>query len=735
MIQYNDLLSEQSNNFYPKLFSSFSPLSMEQYYKKILPRLEKEADAEALKYLKKQGAEPADATSRYPYTVNIPKSLDQLAKGDFSPAYSFVVEKPFMTSVGPVWFRDGRKGVPLRFGYKNGDSRHVTDIVLGDSTPHAAIAGSTGQGKTVTMDAAVVTSLLELPPWWVQYVSCDAKIIGARKYGTDFNTDHIAGVGATSDISYVLSILNNAVTRMNRLNTIFSKAGCDKIEDFCTITGLCLPHIVIEYDEIQSAIQAASGSAKTELVTLLDLIARKGRNTGIHLIIGSQEVAGELAPAMKNITVRCAMGCFQDVSEKMLGNDAAKFNMGKKGRLLINLESQNKNAENNIMVRVPYSPPEWFAGVCEELRALCKGIGWDHHTSFFDEEDAYYFKESPKYSDFVNKFPIDKDTIILGEPAYEVVKGLQCSNLQYNCEKKEATLIYASQPLDLKRLFLMFKTSIERCGNQVINSVVAVNRSFLKEPFSAKGLVNGGFYAISDSAKDSWLAVLTSVIYTRKLIMDVEQHVDSEPIVSEESDALFYAEFGKGSAYDTLRNRSRYYYAHGILHTGETTAKQLGLTNKTGEDLEKTVAKYCRNVINIVTSANCASVECKASDFKPAYWWFLGFEDIIGLTVKGSTPLQDQFNDLVRKAYAYNVRILLFTESISEISFVAPEIGWTVTLGARDTEMNSRLKVEGFPGLDQTPKMLAIQTVLNAGGQPAFNKFKKALFDDETVGD
>ena len=56
----------------------------------------------------------------YPYTINVPRSLDYMLKtGDFSPAKTITIKEPILYNGKPIWTRSSLKGVGLGFGYEN----------------------------------------------------------------------------------------------------------------------------------------------------------------------------------------------------------------------------------------------------------------------------------------------------------------------------------------------------------------------------------------------------------------------------------------------------------------------------------------------------------------------------------------------------------------------------------------------------------------------------------------
>ena len=130
------------------------------------------------KFLRKSFPILAERAKRtYPYQVKIPKSVKEMADGDFEPAQVITINEPIIGPYGPMWFGDSTGGIALRCGYKDGDSRYINDVVLGDENIHGIMGGATGQGKSVTLNSILYGICYEYAPWEVKLTLSDAKIV------------------------------------------------------------------------------------------------------------------------------------------------------------------------------------------------------------------------------------------------------------------------------------------------------------------------------------------------------------------------------------------------------------------------------------------------------------------------------------------------------------------------------------------------------------------------------
>ena len=290
----------------------------------------------------------AKVNRQYPYTVKIPRSLDVMLSGDFTPAKEITVKEPIKGPFSNMWFGDSTSGIKLLCGYINGDSRYIFDTELGDAVVHGIMVGATGQGKSVTLNAIIYNACTLYAPWEMHLTLSDAKIVEFKSIAQNNPMPQIETVAATGDVYYLLSVLEQKVAEMNKLNNVFTKAAnafgkpCKKIAEFREITGLTLPQNIMIFDEFQTMFTKA-GKLSKRITEALDSFARLGRNTGYHLFLTSQELGSDIPKeTLNNITFRGAMGCSSAVSELILGNAKASQNMGRKGKLIVNLNSMNR---------------------------------------------------------------------------------------------------------------------------------------------------------------------------------------------------------------------------------------------------------------------------------------------------------------------------------------------------------------------------------------------------------
>lgn len=700
-----DIITQSNNCFAVYKDSTNSPFTEDKFIKKSFPALLEETHR------------------KYPYTVKIPKSLKDMMAGDFTPAKEFVIEKPFEGPYGPYWFGDSTKGVKFRMGYKNGDSRYICNETLGDVTVHGMLAGATGQGKSVSMNVAIYTMCQEYAPWELKLTLSDAKIVEFKNIAVNNPLPHIVAVAATSDVDYLLSVLETVYKEMRTTNSMFTVASkvfghaVSNIKDFREVTGLALPRNVLVFDEYQTMFKNAKKLAG-KVAEVIDLIARLGRNTGYHLFLGSQEVGSDLPKeTMGNISLRCALGCTARVSELLIGNSEAASNLGKKGNLLINTNSEMHNKLDNVFIKVPYITPNNMKEISGYTMQTAKDVDFSQFMRFYDEQ-AFLYEDA--WVQYLRGFPVRKDTIYLGEPSFITEDPEQCIKLKMTGKEIENIAVLTNNLTHLKRLFMMLKYNILRTPG-VNNLIMCADRMYI-EDCNAKELSEKFFFEEGNAETSTMLQVVDSLIYKRKLCLRADANVFTSPRTEASTDELFYQVFEKGSEFDTVTNRSRCYYYIALINSDVELKSHLN--SKADSEVFLKIIQSCLQMCKLYGASDVALTEAK---LPPVYAWMLGVNRILGLGRDARQREVDRVKKLLLDCSEVGVRFILFTTTFEELTSWRSAIRWYLLDDTPQTEL-SKIKCEIYPE-QKGPGLAVVFDSLNPIN--GCSKFKKMFFKDE----
>jgi len=148
--------------------------------------------------------------------------------------------------------------------------------------PHALIAGATGTGKSVMLNAIIATLLFRCSPSECRFIMIDPKLVELSQYN---GIPHLLTPVVTDIEQKAVSALAWAVAEMERRYKIFVDAGVRNLADYNIKSGFqAEPYIVIVVDEIADMMMVAASEVEKYIIRL----AQKSRATGIHLILATQ---------------------------------------------------------------------------------------------------------------------------------------------------------------------------------------------------------------------------------------------------------------------------------------------------------------------------------------------------------------------------------------------------------------------------------------------------------------
>lgn len=217
-----------------------------------------------------------------------------------------VLDKKPLLKAGDVygermWMNKTVTGINLRLGNLNDDREDFSPIRMCDDV-HGLIVGRTGSGKSVYINALILSLITEYAPWELNLYLADFKKVELSRYMNDADeknehtafTPHVYACAATSEIRYVTSLIQYLVDCMNARQEFFSRLGVTKIQEYRNKYHLVLPRVLLIVDEFQQLFTEATNREREELQFMLNSITKLGRDTGFHLIFASQEMSGTL---------------------------------------------------------------------------------------------------------------------------------------------------------------------------------------------------------------------------------------------------------------------------------------------------------------------------------------------------------------------------------------------------------------------------------------------------------
>jgi S-DNA-T family DNA segregation ATPase FtsK/SpoIIIE len=210
-------------------------------------------------------------------------------------------------------FREGTHTLALALGNDvSGQS------IVGDLTrmPHLLIAGATGQGKSVCINALITSLLFQVTPDHMRLLLIDPKRVELTNYN---GLPHLA-LPVLVESHQAAAALRWAVAEMDRRYKMFSAEGVRNIaaynEKATQRLARQLPYVVIVIDELADLMMVAAG----EIEELICRIAQLARAVGIHLVIATQRPSTDIITGLikANIPSRIAFAVGSQVDSRVI---------------------------------------------------------------------------------------------------------------------------------------------------------------------------------------------------------------------------------------------------------------------------------------------------------------------------------------------------------------------------------------------------------------------------------
>ena len=272
------------------------------------------------------------------------------------------VEVPFEAICPPAeeyWTSSGRSGIDVPLG-RAGATR-LQALKLGSGTSqHVLVAGKTGSGKSTLLHALITSVALRYSPDEVELYLVDFK------QGVEFKTyashalPHARVVAIESDREFGLSVLEKLDAELRRRAELFRKAEVQDLAGFRDAEpNTPMPRILFIVDEFQEFFTEDDRTSH-ESALLLDRLVRQGRAFGIHILLGSQTLAGAYTLARSTLgqmAVRIALQCSEADAHLILSEDntAARL-LSRAGEAIYN--DSNGLIEGNHPFQVVWLPDE-----------------------------------------------------------------------------------------------------------------------------------------------------------------------------------------------------------------------------------------------------------------------------------------------------------------------------------------------------------------------------------------
>ena len=243
-------------------------------------------------------------------------------------------------------FQTADMDLPIVFGKTISNEVFVADLA---KMPHLLMAGATGQGKSVGINAILTSLIYKKHPSELKFVMVDPKKVELSLY-SKIERHYLAKLPDTEDAiitdnAKVINTLNSLCIEMDQRYDLLKNAFCKNIKEYNAKFAQrklnpenghrYLPYIVLVVDEFADLIMTAGKEVEHPIARLAQL----ARAIGIHLIVATQRPSVNVITGMikANFPARIAFRVISGVDSKtILDSPGAEQLVGRGDMLYFN---------------------------------------------------------------------------------------------------------------------------------------------------------------------------------------------------------------------------------------------------------------------------------------------------------------------------------------------------------------------------------------------------------------
>lgn len=260
--------------------------------------------------------------------------------------------------------------------------------------PHLLIAGATGSGKSVCMNAVLVNLLYKNSPLDLRILLIDPK----RVEFTEYNGIAHLLTGVVTDTDKTISALRWAVAEMERRYQHLAghnKRNIDAYNENLPDGEVRMPYIVIVIDELADLMTQAANEVEGSIVRL----AQMARAVGMHLIVATQRPSVDVITGLIKANILCriafAVPSMAD-SRTILDQGGADKLLGKGDMLLLTGDQPQPRRVQGVFLKdkeihqvtefVKQQAPPVYDDTIQTYRSNVSSLGGGHAAGGDDDE-------------------------------------------------------------------------------------------------------------------------------------------------------------------------------------------------------------------------------------------------------------------------------------------------------------------------------------------------------------
>ncbi|MDE6460641.1 MAG: DNA translocase FtsK, partial [Paramuribaculum sp.] len=266
-------------------------------------------------------------------------------------------------------FQNTEYELPIAMGRTITNEIYIADLA---KLPHLLVAGATGMGKSVGLNAIIASLLFKKHPAELKFVLIDPKRVELSLY-RKLERHYLAALpgedAIITDTSKVVAVLNSLCIEMGNRLSLLEDAGVRNIKEYNAKfiarrlnpnKHKFMPYIVLIIDEFADIILTAG----KEVENPVSRLAAVARAAGIHLILATQRPAVNVITGgiKTNIPGRIAFRTIQSVDSRTILDRTGAEQLVGKGDMIF--------SKDGVLERVQCA----FIDT-DEVKAICDSIG------------------------------------------------------------------------------------------------------------------------------------------------------------------------------------------------------------------------------------------------------------------------------------------------------------------------------------------------------------------------
>ncbi len=275
-------------------------------------------------------------------------------------------------------YQESKYKLPIAMGSTISNDVYIADLA---KMPHLLVAGATGQGKSVGLNAIIASLLYRKTPDELKFVMIDPKMVEFSLYAK-IEAHYLAKIpGAEdaiiTDMDKVVATLSSLCVEMDNRYTLLKDAHARNIIEYNdkVIEGKLnpaeghrfMPYIVVVVDEFSDLIMTAGKEVEIPIARL----AQKARAVGMHVIIATQRPSTNVITGIikANFPARMAFKVSSGVDSKTILDTTGAQQLIGRGDMLIS------NSSPMVRVQCAFIDTPEVEAICDYIERQPYGQG------------------------------------------------------------------------------------------------------------------------------------------------------------------------------------------------------------------------------------------------------------------------------------------------------------------------------------------------------------------------